>query len=63
MMKRAFVSIAAAFLLAVLVWLMIVTLTPTMNNEKAGNITVLSSIATGIITLLVLRLRASKRQR
>lgn len=62
-MKRALVSFAVAFLVAVLVWLMIVTLTPTMNNEKAGNIIVLSSIATGIITLLVLRLRASKRQR
>ena len=59
-MKRTLISLTVALAVAVLIWLAIVTLTPTMNNEIAGNIIVLSSIGAGILTALVLRLRGRR---
>lgn len=59
-MKRTLISLTVAFTVAVLIWLAIVTLTPTLNNEIAGNIIVLSSIGAGILTALVLALRGRR---
>jgi hypothetical protein len=54
-MKRTFISLGVAFLLAFLEWLTIVVFAPTMNVEKAGNIIVLSFIGTAVVTSLLLR--------
>jgi hypothetical protein len=53
-MKRTFISLGVAFLVAVVVWLTIVIFAPTMNVEKAGNIIVLSLIGSAVVTALVL---------
>jgi hypothetical protein len=51
-MKRMFISLCVAFLVAVLVYL---ALPDTMYVEKAGNILVLSFIGTAVVTALALR--------
>ena len=56
-MKNTFISLVAAFLVAVLVYL---ALPSKMYVEKAFNIIVLSFIGTAIVTALVLRLRSRR---
>lgn len=57
-MKHTFISLAVAFLVAVLVY---VTLPSKMYVEKALNIIVLSFIGSAVLTALVLRLRRRRR--
>lgn len=56
-MKNTLISLAVAFLVAVLVYLV---LPSKMYVEKAFNIIVLSFIGSAILTALVLRLRGSR---
>jgi hypothetical protein len=51
-MKRTFISLGVAFLVATLVYL---ALPPTMYVEKAGNIIVLAFIGAAVFTSLALR--------
>lgn len=60
-MKTAFLSLAAAFLMAVLVYIAMLMFATGMYVETVGNIIVLSSVGAGIATALVMRLR-SRRQ-
>lgn len=53
-MKRAIISLAVAFLVAVLVY---VALPPEMYVEKAGNIIVLAFIGAAVVTFLMLKPR------
>jgi len=55
--KTAFISIAAAFSVAVLVYLAMLVFATGMYVETVGNIIVISSLGAGIVTALVLRLR------
>lgn len=58
-MKRALISLGAAFLVATLVYL---ALPNEMNAEKAGNIIVLAFIGAAVAMFLVLmRTRVQKR--
>jgi len=61
-MKRTLISLGAAFFVAFSVWLTIVVFTPTLYVEKAFVIIVYPSIAAGIVTALVLWLRARQLQ-
>lgn len=60
-MKTTLISIAAAFITAVLVYIVMLMFATGMYVETVGNIIVLSSVAVGIVTALTLRLR-SRRQ-
>lgn len=57
-MKRTFISLGVAFLVAVLVYL---ALPDTMYVEKAGNIIVLSFIGTAVVTAVALKLWSRER--
>lgn len=56
-MKTALMSLAAAFIMAVLVYIAMLIFATGMYVETVGNIIVLSSIGAGIVTALVMRLR------
>lgn len=60
MMRRILVSLAVAFLAAVMAYLAIFVLAPTMYVEKAFNILAAAFIGSAVITLLVL-IRASRK--
>lgn len=60
-MKTAFMSLAAAFMMAVLVYIAMLICATGMYVETVGNIIVLSSIGAGIVAALVMRLR-NRRQ-
>jgi Zn-dependent protease with chaperone function len=60
-MKHTFISLGVAFLVAVLVWAVIVVFAPTMNLDKAYTIIVLSLIGTAVVTGLVLALWGRRR--
>lgn len=57
-MKRTFISLGVAFLVAVLVYL---ALPDTMYVEKAGNIIVLSFIGTAVVTAVASKLWSHER--
>lgn len=57
-MRRAFISLCVASLVAILVYL---ALPPTMYVEKAGNIIVLSFVGTAVVVALLLRRRGRRR--
>lgn len=52
-MKRMFISLGVAFLVAALVWLTIIVFAPNMYVEKAGNIIVLAFIGAAVVTSLL----------
>lgn len=54
-MRRTFISLGVALLIAALVWSSIIFLDPGMNLDKAYNIIVLSFIGMAIVTALALR--------
>jgi hypothetical protein len=58
MIRRILISLAVAFLAAVMTYLVIFVLAPTMYVEKAFNILAAAFIGSAVITLLVL-IRAS----
>jgi hypothetical protein len=58
MIRRILISLAVAFLAAVMTYLAIFVLAPTMYVEKAFNILAAAFIGSAVITLLVL-IRAS----
>lgn len=60
-MKIALISVAAAFVMAVLVYIVMLIFAAGMYVETVGNIIVLSSIGTGIITALALKLASRHR--
>jgi|UPI00059482A0 hypothetical protein len=60
-MKTTLISLAAAFLTAVLVYIAMLMFATGVYVETVGNIIVLSSIGAGAATALVLRLR-NRRQ-
>ncbi|MGF6273746.1 hypothetical protein ABIB38_002124 [Massilia sp. UYP11] len=60
-MKTTLISLAAAFVTAVLVYIAMLMFATGMYVETVGNIIVLSSIGAGIATALILRLR-NRRQ-
>lgn len=60
-MKTALMSLAAAFMMAVLVYIAMLIFATGMYVETVGNIIVLLSIGAGIVTALVMRLR-NRRQ-
>ncbi|TXG00433.1 hypothetical protein [Massilia arenae] len=60
-MKTTLISVVAAFVTAVLVYIVMLMFATGMYVETVGNIIVLSSVAVGIVTALTLRLR-SRRQ-
>jgi len=57
-MRTALVSLGAAFLTAVLVYIAMLMFATGMYVETVGNIIVLSSVAAGCVTALALRLRS-----
>jgi xanthine/uracil permease len=59
-MIRALVSLAVTLLVAVLIWFGLGVVAPDIYVEKAFVWIVYPSIATGIITALVLRLRGRR---
>lgn len=61
-MKLTLISIAAAVLITLLVDLSIVLFKPTMYVEKAFNILAFTFIGAAIVTALLLRSRARKRE-
>ena len=60
-MKTTLISLAAAFVTAVLVYIAMLMFATGMYVETVGNIIVLSSIGAGIAPALILRLR-NRRQ-
>jgi len=60
-MKTALISLAAAFAMAVLVYIAMLIFATGMYVETVGNIIVLSAISAGIITALALKVRSSTR--
>jgi len=60
-MKIALISLAAACVMAVLVYIMMLIFATGMYVETVGNIIVLSSISTGIVTALALKLTSRHR--
>lgn len=60
-MKIALISVGAAFLTAVLVYIAMLMFATGMYVETVGNIIVLSSIGAGSVTALALRLRSRHR--
>jgi len=56
-MKTALISLSAAFLTAVLVYIVMLMFATGMYVETVGNIIVLSSIGVGSVTALALKLR------
>lgn len=60
-MKIALISLGAAFLTAVLVYIAMLMFATGMYVETVGNIIVLSSIGAGSVTALALRLRSRHR--
>lgn len=61
-MKIARISLGAAFMMAVLVYIGLLLLATGMYVETAGHTIVVSAIGTGIVTALVLRRRSSTHQ-
>lgn len=61
-MRTTFISLAAAFVTAVLVYIAMLMFATGMYVETVGNIIVLSSAGVGITTALVLKLRSSKHK-
>ena len=61
-MKRAFISLGVAFLVATLVYISIFLFDPGMYVEKAFNILVAAFVGAGIITALALGLRERRRK-
>ena len=61
-MKITFISLAAAFVTAVLVYIAMLMFATGVYVETVGNIIVFSSIGAGIATALVLKLRSSKHR-
>lgn len=59
-MKRALISLGAAFTVAFSIWLTIVVLTPSLYVETAFVLIVYPSITAGIVTALALWARARK---
>jgi hypothetical protein len=53
-MKRTFISLGVAFLVAALVYLAIASFAPTMYVEKAFNILAAVFIGSAVVTLLIL---------
>jgi len=60
-MKTALISLGAAFLTAVLVYIVMLMFATGMYVETVGNIIVLSSIGVGSVTALALWLRSRHR--
>lgn len=60
-MKTTLISVAAAFVTAVLVYIVMLMFATGMYVETVGNIIVLSSVAVGIVTALTLRLRRRRQ--
>jgi hypothetical protein len=60
-MKRTFISLGVAFLVAVLIWFGLGVVAPDIYVEKAFSIIVYPSIAAGVITALALRPRGRRR--
>lgn len=61
-MNTTLISLAAAFVTAVLVYIAMLLLATGMYVETVGNIIVLSSAGVGVATALVLKLRSSKHE-
>lgn len=61
-MKRALISLGAAFFGGFLAWLFIVVFLPSMYVEKSFNVVILSFVGSGIVAALVLWARARKRR-
>ena len=61
-MGTALISLTAAFAMAVFVYIVMLIFATGIYVETVGNIIVLSSLGTGIITALALKLRSSKRK-
>jgi hypothetical protein len=60
-MKRTFISLGIALLIAVLVWAAIIFLDPGMNLDRAYSIIVLSFIGSAVLAALVLTRRGRRR--
>jgi hypothetical protein len=59
-MKRTFISLGIAFLVAVLIWFGLGVVAPDIYVEKAFSIIVYPSIGAGILTALVWRPRTRR---
>lgn len=61
-MKTALIPLGAAFLTAVLVYIVMLMFATGMYVETVGNIIIVSSVGAGSLTALALRLRSRHRR-